>query len=96
MDLTPMERELLKSVNRLAEQSNESAMSIRHSADRIAMATRRDMEDLADCVKLLAECQLRLVDWCRASAAEAAVDGSATRALAEMQQKLQSKLKGLG
>jgi len=44
-------------------------------------------------VKLLAECQMRLVDWCRASAEEAAIDGSATRALAEVQQQLQSATK---
>lgn len=95
MDLTPLERELLKSVNQLTEHSNKTAIAIRHSADRIAMATRRDMEALAECVKSLAECQLRLVDWCRASAAEAAVDGSATRALAQVQQDLQNKLKAL-
>jgi hypothetical protein len=96
MELTPMERELLKSVSRLIEQSNDSATAIRHSADKIATATRRDVDALAACVSSLAECQMRLVDWCRASAAEAAVDGSATRALAQVQQDLQHRLKALG
>ena len=95
MEMTPMERELLKSVNRLTEQSNESAIAIRHSAERIERATRRDIEALALCVKSLAECQLRLVDWCRASAAEAAADGSATRALVQVQQQLVSRLNAL-
>ncbi len=96
MDLTPMERELLKSVEQLIRQSHDSAIAIRHSAESIAVATHHEMEALAGCVKLLAACQLRLVDWCSASAAEAAVDGSATRALAEVQQDLQNKLKALG
>ncbi len=87
-NLTPMERELLKSVNQLIERSDKSAKDIRLSANRISMATRRDMEALSECVKLLAECQLRLVDWCRSSAEEAALDGSATRALAEVQNRL--------
>lgn len=90
-NLTPMERELLKSVNQLIERSDKSAKDIRLSADRISIATRRDMEALSECVKLLAECQMRLVDWCRASAEEAAVDGSATRALAEVQTRLQRR-----
>lgn len=87
-NLTPMERELLKSVNQLIERSDKSAKDIRLSADRISMATRRDMESLSECVRLLAECQMLLVDWCRASAEEAAIDGSATRALAEAQRGL--------
>lgn len=91
-DLTPMERELLKSVNQLIERSDKSAKDIRLSADRISMVTRRDVEALSECVKLLAECQMRLVDWCRASAEEAAVDGSATRALAEVSQRLNNRL----
>ena len=92
-NLTPMERELLKSVNQLIERSDKSAKDIRLSADRISMATRRDMESLSECVMLLAECQMRLVDWCRASAEEAAIDGSATRALAEVQQSLETSLR---
>lgn len=95
MQMTPMERELLKSVEQLIKQSNDSATAIRQSADRIAMTTRRDMASLGECVKLLAECQLRLVDWCRASAVEAAVDGSATTALAAVQQDLQRQLQAL-
>ncbi|MDW3221959.1 MAG: hypothetical protein R8G34_03585 [Paracoccaceae bacterium] len=95
-NLTPMERELLKSVNQLIERSDKSAKDIRLSADRISMATRRDMKSLSECVKLLAECQMRLVDWCRASAEEAAIDGSATRALAEVQQVLKRQINELG
>ena len=94
-NLTPMERELLKSVNQLIERSDKSAKDIRLSADRISMATRRDMESLSECVKLLAECQMRLVDWCRASAEEATIDGSATRALAEVRQLLEQRLASL-
>lgn len=94
-NLTPMERELLKSVNQLIERSDKSAKDIRLSADRISLATHRDMESLGECVKLLAECQMRLVDWCRASAEEAAIDGSATRALAEAQQSLERKISSL-
>lgn len=94
--MTPMERELLKSVEKLMRQTDESALQLRHSAERIAMATHERVDTLIACMALLAECQLRLVNWCRASAEEAALDGSATKALAEVQQQLQAKLKALG
>lgn len=93
--MTPMERELLKSVERLSKQSEDSALRFAHSASSFATATRRDMEALMRCMTLLVECQTRLVNWCRASEIEAAVDGSATRALAEVQQQLLAELKAL-
>ena len=95
MDLSPVERELLKSVGQLAEQSNNTVISIKRSTDRLALSAHNDMLFLAGCVKSLAECQMRLVDWCKASAAEAAVDGSATKALEQAQQDLLRKLKTL-
>lgn len=93
--MTPMERELLKSVDKLMKQTDESALQLRASAERIAMATHERVDTLTGCMSLLAECQLRLVNWCRASAEEASLDGSATKALAEVQQELQTKLKSL-
>ena len=93
--LTQMERELLKSVDKLMRQTDDSALQLRVSAERIAMATHERADTLIGCMSLLAECQLRLVNWCRASAEEASLDGSATKALAEVQQELQTTLKSL-